>query len=110
MKRVTAALFLGLFLPAALSTNVFAQAKPAGQTTVKKFEIIEATIADIQRAIRAKQITSTDLVNMYLQRIRAYNGVCVNQPQGILDRAPRSTRAGPQLPVHRHQRSLVSSL
>src|SRR5438552_2245824 len=94
MKRVTAALFLGLFLPAALSTNVFAQAKPAGQTTVKKFEIIEATIADIQRAIRAKQITSTDLVNMYLQRIRAYNGVCVNQPQGILGPITPISHAG----------------
>src|SRR5262245_17472765 len=83
MKRITAALFLGIFLSVAFSANAFGQARPA-QTNVKNFEIIEATIADIHRAIRAKQITSTDLVNRYLQRIKAYNGVCVNQPQGIL--------------------------
>ena len=56
------------------------------QTTkpTKKFEVVEATITQIQDAIKSKQITSTDLVKMYLARIKAYNGVCVNQPQGIL--------------------------
>jgi len=48
------------------------------------FDVMEATIEDIQQAIQSRQITSTDLVNAYLQRIKAYNGVCVNQPQGIL--------------------------
>ncbi len=57
-------------------------AKPKAAT--KKFEVVEATIAQIQDAIKSKQITSTDLVKMYLERIKAYNGVCVNQPQGIL--------------------------
>jgi Asp-tRNA(Asn)/Glu-tRNA(Gln) amidotransferase A subunit family amidase len=55
----------------------------AGATT-RRFEVIEATVTDIQSAIKAKQITSTDLVDMYLSRIKAYNGVCVNQPQGVL--------------------------
>jgi Asp-tRNA(Asn)/Glu-tRNA(Gln) amidotransferase A subunit family amidase len=55
----------------------------AGATT-RRFEVIEATITDIQSAIKATRITSTDLVNMYLSRIKAYNGACVNQPQGIL--------------------------
>ena len=49
-----------------------------------KFELIEATIADIHHAIRAKQITATELVNMYLARIKAYNGTCVSEPEGIL--------------------------
>ena len=50
----------------------------------KKFQIVEATIADIHKAIRSKQLTATQLVNMYLARIKAYNGTCVNEPQGIL--------------------------
>jgi len=58
------------------------QAQPTGAE--KKLEIVEATIADIHNAIRAKQLTATQLVNMYLARIKAYNGRCVNEPQGIL--------------------------
>jgi amidase len=57
------------------------QSQPAGD---RKFEIVEATIADIHQAIRSKQLTATQLVNMYLARIKAYNGTCVNEPQGIL--------------------------
>jgi Asp-tRNA(Asn)/Glu-tRNA(Gln) amidotransferase A subunit family amidase len=50
----------------------------------KTFEVVETTIADIHLAIRSKQITVTDLVNMYLARIKAFNGRCVSEPQGIL--------------------------
>lgn len=53
-------------------------------TSAKPFSVIEVTITDIQDAIKAKRITSSDLVRMYLKRIRAYNGVCVYQPNGIL--------------------------
>ena len=31
----------------------------------------------MHRAIRAKQITVTQLVNLYFKRIEAYNGTCV---------------------------------
>src|SRR4051812_11825734 len=48
------------------------------------FHLEEATIADVQRAIRAKQITAVELVNLYLKRIEAYNGTCV---RGDVDRA-----------------------
>ena len=48
------------------------------------FHLEEATIAQIQQAILAKQITSEQLVNLYLKRIKAYNGTCVKEPQGIL--------------------------
>lgn len=61
------------------AANASANAKPA-----KKFEVVEATIDDIQNAILAKQLTATELVNMYLARIKAYNGTCVKQPEGIL--------------------------
>src|SRR5215472_10294173 len=48
------------------------------------FDVQEATIADIQRALQSKRITTVGVVELYLKRIRAYNGTCVNQPQGIL--------------------------
>ncbi len=43
----------------------------------RKFHLEEATIADVHRAIRAKQITATQLVQLYFKRIEAYNGTCV---------------------------------
>ena len=49
-----------------------------------KFHVEEATIADIQQAILAKKLTSTELVKLYLARVKAYNGVGVDQPDGPL--------------------------
>lgn len=49
-----------------------------------RFEIEEATISEIQNAILARKITATEIVRLYLARIKAYNGTCVNEPQGIL--------------------------
>ena len=48
------------------------------------FQVEEATIADIQKAILAKKVTSTELVKLYLARIKAYNGPGVEEPEGIL--------------------------
>jgi Asp-tRNA(Asn)/Glu-tRNA(Gln) amidotransferase A subunit family amidase len=59
-----------------------------------KFKLQEATIADIQSAILSKQLTSTELVNLYLKRIKAYNGTCVKQPQGILGPIETISHAG----------------
>ena len=42
-----------------------------------RFHLEEATIADVHRALRAKQITATQLVQLYFMRIEAYNGTCV---------------------------------
>jgi Asp-tRNA(Asn)/Glu-tRNA(Gln) amidotransferase A subunit family amidase len=60
----------------------------------KPFNIVEAAIADIQKAITTKQITATDIVHRYLERIKAYNGACVNQPEGILGRVSTLPHAG----------------
>ena len=49
-----------------------------------KFHLQEATIQDIQQSIQSGSLTSTDIVTLYLKRIKAYNGTCVKQPQGIL--------------------------
>jgi len=53
-----------------------------------KFQIEEATIENIQAAILRGEVTSTRLVQLYLNRIKAYNGTCVNQPDGILGLGP----------------------
>jgi Asp-tRNA(Asn)/Glu-tRNA(Gln) amidotransferase A subunit family amidase len=46
------------------------------------FHLQEATIADIHRAILAKDLTATALVGLYLKRIDAYNGQCVKGDVG----------------------------
>src|SRR5256886_7569628 len=52
--------------------------------SAQKFNVEEATIVDIHRAIKARQINATQLVNLYLKRIEAYNGTCV---KGAVDPA-----------------------
>ena len=46
-----------------------------GQETAQ-FLLVEATIEDIHNAIKANQITCQELVRSYINRARAYNGVC----------------------------------
>jgi Asp-tRNA(Asn)/Glu-tRNA(Gln) amidotransferase A subunit family amidase len=52
------------------------------------FQIEEATVEDIQAAILRGELTSTRVVQLYLSRIKAYNGTCVNQPDGVLGLGP----------------------
>ena len=59
-----------------LTFMLLALTPPAGAQS-GRFHLEEATIAGVQRAIRAKQITATRLVQLYFKRIEAYNGVCV---------------------------------
>ncbi len=63
----------------AASTNAGAQQQPPA-----RFHLQEASIADIQRAIMAKEITSVGLLESYLKRIKAHNNTCVSEPMGIL--------------------------
>jgi Asp-tRNA(Asn)/Glu-tRNA(Gln) amidotransferase A subunit family amidase len=79
MNRLTLVLFV--LLPA-LSTSALCAAE---------FQLEEATIEGIHREILGKRITSEQLVRRYLQRIKAYNGTCVREPEGIL--GPVSTIA-----------------
>ena len=53
-----------------------------------RFQVEEATIEDIQAAILRGELTSTGVVQLYLKRIQAYNGTCVNQPDGALGLGP----------------------
>jgi amidase len=68
------------------SVTLLAPALASAQTA--KFRIEEATIEDIQAAVVRGQLTSTRVVQLYLNRIKAYNGTCVNQPDGVLGLGP----------------------
>src|SRR5262252_6557729 len=69
-----------------------------------KFQIEETTIEDIQAAILRGELTSTRLVQLYLNRIKVYNGTCVNQPDGVLG-------AGPITPIkNAHQLNALMTL
>ena len=68
-----------LFLPTL--TPVFGQQRA-------NFQLVEATIEDIHNAIKTDQITWQELVQLYINRAKAYNGVCtlLITEDGILHR------------------------
>jgi amidase len=83
-----------LMLRARALTTVVALAVGAcasAQERPTAFDPVEAGIADIQQALLSGRITTVELVEAYLRRIGAYNGTCVNEPQGRL--GPISTIA-----------------
>ena len=70
------------FRPAMFGIGVALLVTPYAASEVKaqsawQFHLEEATIGDVHRAIRAKQITAEQLVSLYFKRIKAYNGTCV---------------------------------
>ncbi len=74
----------------------FGQSLPAASAG-KKFHLEEATIADIHNAIHTNQITCQELVQLYINRAKAYNGVCnqlVTEDGGSIPPAPGVVRAG----------------
>src|SRR5262245_37302979 len=78
------------------ATALIAGAAVGAASTAKPpaFHLQEASIAQIQQAILAKPLTSEQLVKLYLNRIKAYNGTCVLQPEGILGPVQTVPRAG----------------
>jgi amidase len=73
---------VAIALPA-IAAGTVACTRPPTDTT-KQFHLQEATIGDIQDAIKSGEITTTSLVELYLKRIQAYDGLCVNEPEGRL--------------------------
>lgn len=71
-----------------------AASQVSGQTPASRFRVEEATIADIQAALLSGRITTVGLVEGYLRRIEAYNGACVNEPQGLLGPITTIAHAG----------------
>ncbi len=65
------------------------------------FQIEEATIPGIQSAIKAGQITCKGVVEAYIARAKAYNGVCtalVTKDGTPVQSRPGTVRAGAALP------------
>src|SRR3954465_4557887 len=81
----TAVFIVGVLM--LITLNAQAAAKP-------KFQVEEATLEQIQKALLKKQITTVDLVNLYLERVKAYNGQCVKQSEGLLGPATTIANAG----------------
>ena len=73
-------------LPVALAGSLLLQlaACRTASDAAAPFQIEEATIAGIQAAVLEGNLTSTQVVEAYLRRIQAYNGTCVEEPEGIL--------------------------
>jgi len=67
-KGLLALFFAFCILPAVAPRTVLAQQKT--------FHLEEATIADIQNAIKAGQISCQGVVQAYIDRAKAYNGTC----------------------------------
>lgn len=59
-----------------------------------KFAVEETSIAEIHRAILAGDTTASEVLALHLKRIKAYDGVCVEQPQGRLGPVKTIPRAG----------------
>jgi Asp-tRNA(Asn)/Glu-tRNA(Gln) amidotransferase A subunit family amidase len=83
VSTVALGFMLGTILPI-LSMPIFSPGMPqlalaqAGPSQGKKpeFDVVEASIADIHRAIKTNQATCTEIVQAYIDRVEAYNGVC----------------------------------
>ncbi|WP_051278654.1 amidase family protein [Solimonas flava] len=74
----------GLRAAAAAGILAFGVSEAVAAPATSGFHLQEATIADVQAQILAGRLSSTQLVRLYLQRIKAYNGSCVKEPQGLL--------------------------
>ena len=67
---------------------------PAAQQPTPQFRLEESTIADIHGAIQRREVTAATLVERYLARVKAYNGACVEEPEGILGPVTTIPNAG----------------
>ena len=72
-----AAISLLNIVPAIIYAQVAKPPSAAKAPAPSKFHLEEARIEDIHRAIKSRQITCEQVVQAYLNRIRAYDGMCV---------------------------------
>ena len=57
----------------------------------KKFNVVEASIADLHSAIKAGQVTLVEVVSSYIERVGKYNGVSsmlVTEDGNDIDKMP----------------------
>ncbi|MCU1348007.1 MAG: hypothetical protein JWO56_1037, partial [Acidobacteria bacterium] len=70
MKRIAT---LALLTLAAATTLTAAAPKSASKAATKPFSVVEATIPEMQQALREGRVTSRQLVQQYLTRIATYD-------------------------------------
>lgn len=66
------------------ATATFTTTATATPTPTTAFPLVEASVDDLHAAITAGRTTCVDIVEGYLERIAAFDGTCVEQPDGIL--------------------------
>jgi amidase len=71
MNRLSRGLFRCIVVSCSMSSGISATAQTPASTP--KFDVIETTIADTQAAIRAHKVSCRQLVQIYLDRIAAYD-------------------------------------
>ncbi|MFL6620566.1 MAG: amidase family protein [Povalibacter sp.] len=76
-SRIITAGTRGLMFAALVVTGV-GVVTPRAASAADKFQLEEATIGGIHDAIKSGQISCKGLVQSYMDRVRAYNGVCTN--------------------------------
>src|SRR3954468_5436085 len=84
----------------ALAATGFGAATPRIASAADKFQLEEATIEGIHNAIKSGQISCKGLVQAYMDRVKAYNGVCttlVTSKGGSIPAATGTVRAGAPL-------------
>jgi Asp-tRNA(Asn)/Glu-tRNA(Gln) amidotransferase A subunit family amidase len=78
--RIPSAVRLSPIIIVACVALLHLACRPTDALTAPDFDVVEATIADIHRAMEANEITARELVQLYLDRIEAYDkaGPAVN--------------------------------
>ncbi|MDB5712971.1 MAG: amidase [Sphingomonadales bacterium] len=83
IRSLRAAIFVCASFAVAINP-VLAVKGSASSLPVAPFAVEEASIAEIQAAILSHRVTTEDVPRLYLNRILAYNGTCVSEPNGLL--------------------------
>ena len=79
-------------LPSFFAALVAAWASSVAGQPTQPFGVEETSIADVHDAIRSGNTTCAEVVQSYIERARAYNGVCttlVTENGAAVPRAPR---------------------
>lgn len=85
--------------PTAASGQTTSHAQTRNKST-SRFQVEEATIEDVRRAIQQGRTTCKDVVQAYVDRARAHNGMCtqlVSATGASIPTAPGTLRAGLRL-------------
>ena len=86
----TAAIWLALACAFTTGAGLRGQSgRPAPETALPVFDVMEKSIEDLQRAMQAGEVTSRQLVEIYLARIDAYDrqGPSLNAVAAVNPRA-----------------------